>query len=277
MNKPTGALLCVPGENGEDLSGARISPEGQDGAESCDGQDPVIKLDETGVFKHVAPPKVRTIFLARVEFVEQLGLGRSIAKTHLRELVIDEAGIEAGDQRTGHGSEEDEAGDAENRASQSVEDGVLNCFNGSGGGGGVGEHAAGAEDGDARHKHPGVADEGGGQMSSQSVLGNTRMRARSKEIVLETRFDHPPANEALDANQTGNAEQVECHLGRDFAASNKIQRRENEGEANEATPQSVRPFHVVDLFEFFQGHVRVQDLEFRRGTVLFKLGFPIGS
>lgn len=59
-------------------------------------------------------------------------------------------------------------------------------------------------------------------MSSQSVLGDTRVRAGSKEIILETRTDHPPANEALDADQTGDTEQVECHLGRDFAAGDKV-------------------------------------------------------
>lgn len=173
MNKPSGALLCALGENGRDLSGARVSPEGQDGTEGCDGQDSVIELDETGVFKHVAPPEVGAILLARVEFVEQLGLGRSVAKTHLGELVVDETGIETGDQGAGHGSEEDETGDAKDRASKSAEGGVLNRLDGRSGGGGVGEHAAGAEDGDTRHEHPGVAEEGSGQMSCQSVLGDT--------------------------------------------------------------------------------------------------------
>lgn len=250
MNETSGALLCVPGENGEDLSGARVGPKGQDGTEGCDGQDSVIKLNETGIFKHVAPPKVRPILLAGVELVEQLGLGRSVAKTHLGELVVDETSVETGNQGTRHGCQEDKTGDAKNRASESAEDGVLNCLDGSSGGGGVGEHTAGAEDGDTGHEHPGVAEESSGQMSSQSVLGDTRVGARSEKIVLETRFDHPPANEALDADQTGDTEQVECHLGRDFAASDKIQRGENEREANEATPQSVRPFHEVDLFEF---------------------------
>lgn len=175
MDKPSGALLCALGENGRDLSGARISPKGQDGTESCDGQDSVVELDETGILKHVAPPEVGAIFFARVEFVQQFGLGGSVAKTHFGELVVDETGIETGDQGTGHGSEKDETGNAEDRASKSVEGGVLNCLDGSSGGGGVGEHSAGAEDGDTRHEHPGVADEGSGQMSSQSVLGDTRV------------------------------------------------------------------------------------------------------
>lgn len=277
VDKPSRALLCVLGEKSGDSSGAGISEKGQDGAEGRDGQDSVIELDETGVLQHVAPPEVGVILLAGVELVPQLRLGRRVAKTHLGELVVDEAGIEAGDQGARHGSEEDEAGDAKDGASKSVEGGVLDCFDGSGGGGGIGEHAASAEDGDARHKHPRVAEEGSGQMSSQSVLGDAGVRAGSKEIVLETRLDHPPADEALDANQTGDAEQVERHLGRDFAASDKVQRGEDEGEADEAAPQPVRPFHVVDLLELVQGHVRVEHLELRRGAVLFKLGFPIGS
>lgn len=175
VNKSSGALLCVPGESGENLSSSRISPKGQDGTECRNGQDSVIKLDKAGVFKHVAPPKIRAILLARVEFVEQLGLGRSVTKTHLGELVVDETSIEASDQGAGHGSEENEAGDAKHRAPESVEDGVLNCLDGSSSGGGVGEHTTGAEDGNTRHKHPGVADESSSQMSSQPVLRDTRV------------------------------------------------------------------------------------------------------
>lgn len=103
------------------------------------------------------------------------------------------------------------------------------------------------------------------------------MRARSKEIVLETRLDHPPANEALETDQAGDAEKVDGHSGRDSAARDKVHRGKDKREADEATPEAMGPFHEVNLLELLQRHVRVEQLEFRRRTVFFEFRLPVGK
>lgn len=114
MDEASSALLCVLGEYGSDLSSAGVCEEGEDSAKGRDGHDSVVELDGAGVFEHVAPPQVRAVFLAGVELVPQLRLGRGETEAHLGEFVVDEAGVETGDQATGHGSEEDETGDTKN-------------------------------------------------------------------------------------------------------------------------------------------------------------------
>lgn len=103
------------------------------------------------------------------------------------------------------------------------------------------------------------------------------MRARSEEIVLETRLDHPPANEALETDQTGDTEEVDGHPGGDSAARDKVQRGKDKRHANEATPEAMGPFHEVNLLELLQRHVRVEQLEFRGRTVFFEFRLPVGE
>lgn len=114
MDQASSALLCVLRERGGDLAGAGVCEEGQDSAKGRDGHDSVVELDEAGVLEHVAPPQIRAVFLAGVELVPQLSLWRGEAEAHLGELVVDEAGVETGNQATRHGSEEDEAGNTKN-------------------------------------------------------------------------------------------------------------------------------------------------------------------
>lgn len=110
VDEACSALLCVLGEHGGDFSGAGVCEEGQDCAKGRDGHDSVVELHGAGVLEHVAPPQVRVVFLAGVELVPQLRLWRGEAETHLGEFVVDEAGVETGNQATRHGSKEDEAG-----------------------------------------------------------------------------------------------------------------------------------------------------------------------
>lgn len=277
VDEAGGALLGVAGQGGGDAAGAGVGEEGEDGAEGGDGEDAVVELDEAGVLEHVAPPEVGAVLLAGVELVPELGLGRGEAEAHLGEFVVDEAGVEASDEAARHCGQEDEAGDAEDGAPEGVEGRVPDGLDGGGGGDGVGEQAAGAEDREAREEHPGVADEGGGQVGGQTILRDARVGAGGEEVVLETGLDHPPADEALEADQAGDAEQVERHPGRDPAAGDEVERGEDEGEADEAAPEAVRPLHEVDLLELVKGHVRVEQLELRRGTVFFELGLPVGG
>lgn len=275
VDEAGGALSDVVGEGGLDAAGAGVGEEGEGGAEGGGGEDAVVELDEAGVLEHVAPPEVGVVLLAAVELVPELGLGRGQAETHHGELVVDETGVETGDETARHACEEDEASHAEDRAAEGLQGWVLNSLDNLHSGLGVGEEAAGAEDGDTRDEHPGVADEGGSQVSSEAVLRNTGVRPGSEQIILETRLYHPPSNDALETDESRDTREIPGHFGSHSAAGDEVGGRDNEREANEATPDTVGPFHEVDLLEFFEVHVGVEKLELGRGTVLFELGFPV--
>lgn len=102
------ALLDVTGKDGAELGEAGVGGERNDGGEGGDGEAAVVELDERGVLEHVAPPQVRLVGRVAVEGVEELLLRRRQAQAHPRELVVDQAGVEAGDERAGHGGDEDE-------------------------------------------------------------------------------------------------------------------------------------------------------------------------
>ena len=72
------------------------------------------------------------------------------------------------------------------------------------------------------------------------------MGSGSEEIVFETRFDHPPAQEALEANKPSDTKQTERHGLRYVTASDKIKGGKDEGEAYGSAPESVNPLHPVD-------------------------------
>ena len=89
MEEAGDSLLGGGGEDGLDPARAAVGNQSADGSEGGDGQDTVVKLDEGGVLKHVAPDQVGTILVARVELVQELRLGRSEAVAHHREFVVD--------------------------------------------------------------------------------------------------------------------------------------------------------------------------------------------
>lgn len=269
-----GTLSRAAGEEGRDSLGASVDEESENGAECGYGKDPVVHLDGAGVLEHVAPPEIGVVFLAGVELVKELLFGREQANTHLREFVVDETSIQTGDETTGHGSNKGKTSNSPDKASEGLDVRVSNALGDLEGGSGILQPLVSAQNSETRDEHPGVADKGGRKMGGKSVLRNSRVRAGSKEIILETRLDHPPADDALEADQAGDSEEVDGHLGGDLAAGDEVQRGEDKGHANEASPETVEPFHKVDLFEFVEGHVRVEEGEFGGGAILFELGIP---
>lgn len=99
-------------------------------------------------------------------------------------------------------------------------------------------------------------------MCSQAILTDSRVTAWRKEIIFETRLDHPPAKEALETNHTSNTSDAQSHWLGDPSLGDKIDSREDERQANKSAPEAVDPFHVVNFLEFRQVHVRVQQVEF---------------
>ena len=103
---------------GQDIPDAgtepRISPEGHHGRESRRRKDAMIELDETGVLQGIAPVEIRAVGRTAVEGIEKFGLRWGETVAHVWELVVDEAGIEAGDEcarEDGGEDEESEGGD----------------------------------------------------------------------------------------------------------------------------------------------------------------------
>src|ERR1700712_332141 len=94
------------------LYGSRAceSPECHNCSEGCSCQDPVIKLNETGIFKHVSPPEVTIVGRTAVELIPELGLRWRQPKAHVGEFVVDQARIEAGNQTSRHGGDKDQSG-----------------------------------------------------------------------------------------------------------------------------------------------------------------------
>ena len=124
----------------------------------------MVQLHETRVLARIAPDQIRARAgvgggvgagvgpLARVEGVEQLAPRRRQAEAHVGEFVVDEAGVEAGDQSAGHGGGEDEAGEGEDGQAERDEapgvQGLLEVMERSWVGGEVREQRVRAEDGE---------------------------------------------------------------------------------------------------------------------------------
>ena len=81
---------------------ARVGPEGVDGDEGRGGEDAVVELDERRVLERVAPPEVGIVGRVGVKGGEELGFGWCEAEAHVWEFIVDEAGVEAGDETAGH-------------------------------------------------------------------------------------------------------------------------------------------------------------------------------
>lgn len=272
----TGDALASSGrEGGLDLARATVGNQGADSSEGGHGQDTVVKLDERGVLEHVAPDQVRAILVAGVELVQKLGLGGGEAVAHHRELIVNETSVETSNQSAGKNSGEDQnsegsdgtAKDLKGRRLESskVLDGLLGEVDG----------LVGAENAETGKEHPGVADEGGSKMGGETVLADTGVGAGSKEVILETGLNHPPTNEALEADESRDANKSASHARGDAATSNEVDGGEDEGHADEATPEAMGPLHEVDLLELLEVHGRVEHLELGGGAVLFKLGLPL--
>lgn len=210
----------------------------------------------------------------RVKFVKEFGFRRREAVAHVGEFVVDEAGIQTGYEAAGHGcdeNEDEEAGDG------FAEYGEL-------GGGELREDCEAfpwfldesvlAQDGEAVPEHGGVADECCTEVCCEAVLGDSRVCAGSEQIILQSGLDHPPADEALEADQGGYSEQTDGHGRGDFAAGDEVDGGDGKRQADETPPLSVRPFHKINFLELVDVHVRVELFEFGRGPVAVEFSLP---
>ena len=98
-------------------------------------------------------------------------------------------------------------------------------------------------------------------MGGEPVLGHSWMRARREEVVFEPGFHHPPPEEALEADQAADSDESSGHGGGDSSAGDEIYGGSEEGEADDATPKAMCPFHPVDFLELGELHVRVEYLK----------------
>lgn len=85
-----------------------------------------------------------------VEGIEQLLLGRGKANPHVREFVVDEAGIQACDQGSGHGSGENKDGKSGDGASEDTQSRMFEGADLFSGFGRISKHAVLLEDTKAR-------------------------------------------------------------------------------------------------------------------------------
>ena len=138
------------------------------------------------------------------------------------------------------------------------------------------EHAMLFENTKAGQQHGTVDGEGSTQVGGQTVLADTRVAARGKEIVLQTTLDHPPANDALKANHAADGCEFPCHGGGDLAACDKVDGGHEEGQADDSAPQAMSPLHEIDVLELGEGHAGIEHLEFGRRAVLCELALPVG-
>lgn len=210
-----------------------------------------------------------------VEVIEKFGFWRVETEAHAGEFVVDEARIETGDQGAGHGCYEDHDGKTGDGAAEEGEFGFLEVIEFFEGYFRVGQEAVLAQDGQSVPEHGGIAEECGAEMSCEAVLGDAWVGTRFKEIVLQSRFHHPPSDEALESNQACDAAETERHALGNPSTRDEVDCGNHEREPDEAAPKSMDPFHVVDVLEFGERHVRVQLFEFRRSAVLGEFGFPI--
>lgn len=236
----------------------------------------MVELRGGRVLEHVAPPEIGAVGAVRVEGVQHLAAGRDEAVAHAREFVVDEAGVEAGDEAAGHGGEEDHCG---NDADRSAEEAQV----------GVGERGEFGERGFRVRReetvftqnrepvpdHGGVDGECGAEMCGEAVLRYAWVgTGLLEEVVLDAGFDHPPADEALEPDERGDTGDPGSHAGGDPATGDKVEAGENEGEADDTPPEPVRPFHVVDELVALEVHVRVQNTIFGRVAVFREILFP---
>ncbi len=143
--------------------------------------------------------------------------------------------------------------------------------------GGISKESAVAEGRETTPEHGGVTDEGCAKVGGEAVLRDAGVGARGEEVVFQSGLDHPPADEALDADYGGDTGETCGERARDAATSDEVDGGEDEGEADHAAPQAVRPFHKVDVFELVKCHGGVEQLEFGGGAVLGELGIPVCS
>ena len=234
----------------------------------------MVKLNEGGILKHVAPPQIGLVRHVAVERVEELFLRRCEAKTHPGELVVDEASIKTSNKSTGHGRREHQKSEAGDGTAEDAQGRVLQRLDLLCGLGRLSEHAMFLEDGEAGEDHGAVDGKCRAKMCREAILADSRVAARVEEVVLEPTLDHPPADDALEANHAADAHELPRRRGCHSSARDEVCGGEEEGDANDSAPQSVGPLHKVDLLELGQRHAGVELRELGRRTILVELALP---
>lgn len=270
------ALLCILGQHCADAwREAAVAPERDDSGESGGGESAVVELHEHWVLEHVPPPQVGLVRHVAVEWVEQFTLRREESLAHPGEVVVDHASVKTGHESAGHGGREDQGAESGSHAAEGTELRGLKGLKNLESFLRVGEETVLAEDCKAVPEHVEVCDESGAQMGGETVLRDARVGAGLKKLILQTRLDHPPPNDTLEADESANASQAPRHGLADLLASDEEDGRKQEGDAHDSSPKSVSPFHPVDLLEVVQVHVRVEHLEFGTQLIPRVLIFPM--
>lgn len=95
-------------------------------------------------------------------------------------------------------------------------------------------------------------------MGSKSVLANASDAAELLDAVLiETRFDHVPPKRALPTDEGSDSEEGGGGLTGKAATKEKVGDGCEEGDADHAAEEPVRPLPEVDRLELGQGNVLV--------------------
>lgn len=140
---------------------------------------------------------------------------------------------------------------------------------------GVGEEAVLAKDCETVPEHVEVSYEGGAEVGCEAVLGDARLVSGLKKLILEAGLDHPPTDGTLEADKAADASQTPGHGLANPFTHDKVDGGQEEGDADHSAPESVSPFHPVDLLEVFKVHVRVEHLELRTLLVAVVFIFPM--
>lgn len=228
MDHTSDALASIFRQYGGDLASPGVDKQSEDGAESGCRENTVVKLYQTRVLQHVSPPQVGSVFLARVELIPQFRGRRCQPESHLREFIVDQTSIKAGDQGTRKHGGEDEGRKGGHGTSERDHGGVPQCFDQSHGVGGIGEEPACPEYAEAGKQHPRIAHKSGGEMGCESVLAHSRVRTRCEQVILEARLDHPPTDEALETNKAGDSNEGPSHRNGDATTGDEVGGRKDE-------------------------------------------------
>jgi hypothetical protein len=270
------SLLRIFGQHGAHARReAAVAPERDDGGEGCGGEDAVVELHEDGVLEHVAPPQVGLVWDVAVEGIEHLALGREDALAHPGEVVVDHSSVEAGDKGAGHGGGEDEGAEGSCEEAEGSECRRLEGFESFQALFWVGEKTVLAQDCKTVPEHKGVSDEGCTQVGRETILRDARLVASLEKLVLEARLDHPPADNTLHSNETADTTETPGHGLANLPSRDEVDGRQQGSETDDSAPQTVSPFHPVDLLEVVQVHVRVQHLELGAELVASVFIFPM--
>lgn len=237
----------------------------------------MVKLNGGRVLEHVSPPEIGLVSLLGKHGVHELASGGHESLAHKRERVVDHTSVEASNEGTGHGSEKDKAAEDSGVPLEGPQHGAVQLGELGNSRRGVGDPSRLTENLDTSREHGPVENESSSQVGSESVRGNSRVGVISlHELVVEARLDHPPANCTLETEKHGDDAESSSDIGRNSLLGNKVNGRENKGEADESTPESVGPLHPEDELEFRKSNVGVEKLELRRALVLVKLLNPVG-